>query len=326
MKVSVSILSFFKFSFHGSRRLEAIPLLLSLLRLCSFKGRCHQRHITLWHGWRKMRPIGKDVLRALWSPSIPIREPSSFKWFFHTPPSHHYQPYICQKEKARHFSGWVLFTKYFPPQFTSYWLTIDPNILLQLMEWLGGLARTADPSLASHAVSCLPVSPLPTHPTNQCLPACAPTEASLERSCLPLVGRLLMFVATLPNLNNLIELNTLHRRSTAAARTNSGSQCVLHNQYNHTPSTRYRSAGNLLCVSVELLQTSPWPRFALAAGQALPSCWFKWHTAGHLKSDGHFVTLFRPHDHFAPFYCCFSLPATHCFLFVRLCSHMTWTW
>ena len=162
-----------------------------------------------------------------------------------------------------------------------------------------------------------------THPTNQCLPACAPTEASLERSCLPLVGRLLMFVATLPNLNNLIELNTLHRRSTAAARTNSASQCVLHNQYNHTPSTRYRSAGNLLCVSVELLQTSPWPGFALAA---LPSCWFKWHTAGHLKSDGHFVTLFRPPDHFAPFYCCFSLPATHCFLFVRLCSHMTWTW
>ena len=270
-----------------------------------------------------MRPIGKDVLRALWSPSIPIREPSSFKWFFHTPPSHHYQPYICQKEKARHFSGWVLFTKYFPPQFTSYRLTIDSNILLQLMEWLGGLARTADPSLASHAVSCLPVSPLPTHPTNQCLPACAPTEASLERSCLPLVGRLLMFVATLPNLNNLIELNTLHRRSTAAARTNSASQCVLHNQYNHTPSTRYRSAGNLLCVSVELLQTSPWPGFALAAG---PSCWFKWHTAGHLKSDGHFVTLFRPHNHFAPFYCCFSLPATHCFLFVRLCSHMTWTW
>ena len=72
-----------------------------------------------------------------------------------------------------------------------------------------------------------------------------------------MVGRLLMFVATLPNLNNLIELNTLHRRSTAAARTNSDSQCVLHNQYNHTPSTRYRSAGNLLCVSVELLQTSP---------------------------------------------------------------------
>ena len=170
MKVSVSILSFFKFSFHGSRRLEAIPLLLSLLRLCSFKGRCHQRHITLWHGWRKMRPIGKDVLRALWSPSIPIREPSSFKWFFHTPPSHHYQPYICQKEKARHFSGRVLFTKYFPPQFTSYRLTIDPNILLQLMEWLGGLARTADPSLASHAVSCLPVSHLPpTQPTNVCL-------------------------------------------------------------------------------------------------------------------------------------------------------------
>ena len=146
---------------------------------------------------------------------------------------------------------------------------ICPNILLQLMEWLGGLARTADPSLASHAVSCLPVSHLPTHPTNQCLPACAPTEASLERSCLPLVGRLLMFVATLPNLNNLIELNTLHRRSTAAARTNSASQCVLHNQYNHTQaSTRYRSAGNLLCVSVELLQTSPWPGFALAAGQA----------------------------------------------------------
>ena len=235
MKVSVSILSFFKFSFHGSRRLEAIPLLLSLLRLCSFKGRCHQRHITLWHGWRKMRPIGKDVLRALWSPSIPIREPSSFKWFFHTPPSH--QPYICQKEKARHFSGWVLFTKYFPPQFTSYRLTIDPNILLQLMEWLGGLARTADPSLRH---TLFPVYLfLIFHPTNQCLPACAPTEASLERSCLPLVGRLLMFVATLPNLNNLIELNTLHRRSTAAARTNSVC-CIISTTTHLAPGTGVR--------------------------------------------------------------------------------------
>ena len=46
-----------------------------------------------------MRPIGKDVLRALWSPSIPIREPSSFKWFFHTPPSH--QPYIYVKKKRQ---------------------------------------------------------------------------------------------------------------------------------------------------------------------------------------------------------------------------------
>ena len=96
--------------------------------------------------------------------------------FFHTPPSHHYQPYICQKEKARHFSGWVLFTKYFPPQFTSYRLTIDPNILLQLMEWLGWISENSWPQLASHAVSCLPVSHLP---PNQPMFACLCSHWSL---------------------------------------------------------------------------------------------------------------------------------------------------
>ena len=216
-----------------------------------------------------MRPIGKDVLRALWSPSIPIREPSSFKWFFHTPPSHHYQPYICQKEKARHFSGWVLFTKYFPPQFTSYRLTIDPNILLQLMEWLGWISENSWPQPCVTRCFLFTCFSSSNQPTNVCLlvlPLKPPWRGVV---CLWWGG----FSCLLPlcqtwTIWSSSTLSTAGRQLLLGQTAPPSVCCILHNQYNHTPSTRHRSAGNLLCVSVELLQTSPWPGFALAAGQA----------------------------------------------------------